>query len=315
MRRRIPLVFVLVFALSTIAEAQSPFTRGDSNLDGNTDISDGVNMLNILFLGSPDPGCQDARDTNDDGRADISDGVFLLSHLFTGGPEPLAPFGACGCDETEDTLTCEVATALCVDADPCEGAQECLDQAGLDAAIAENVPPNVCIAADAADIEAGDLVITVCPSDADPAPICDEAPGCPVGFSEINGTLDVDGRVVDVFVSGSITGMPLRVVNTQVGSTVECSVDIIFSGDATIDLIAEENEDGDLVLVEILPPVFDRDSVDIELDASGGILCLLLAGFVDLFLDDLLDQLDAAAAELLVDLNKQLGGRILCPVE
>ena len=306
--------FALVLVASTVARAQLQFTRGDSNLDGRTDISDGVNILNILFLGASDPGCQDARDANDDGAADISDGVYVLNHLFTGGPAPLAPFGACGCDETEDALTCEVASQACVDLGPCDGAG-CLDQDGLDVAIAENVPPVVCIAPDAAEIAAGDLLITVCPSGLDPASMCDGSPGCPVEFDEIRGTLDVDGRVVNTFVSGSITSMPLLVVNTALGSTVECSTDITFSGDAVIELVVEENESGDLVLVEILPPTFDRDSVDVDLSARGGILCILLAGFVDLFLDDLIDQLDAAAAELLIDLNLELGGRILCPAQ
>jgi hypothetical protein len=315
MRRCIPLALFFVFTLSTAAQAQSQFTRGDANSSGGVDLSDASFIFNFLFLGGEAPVCDDATDSNDSGFSDLSDGVYVLNFLFTGGSPPPAPYADCGCDPTEDALDCAATSDSCVDVGPCGGDDDCLDQAGLDTAIAKSVPPIVCIAADAAEIEAGDLLITVCPSDVDPVPICDGEPGCPVEFDEISGALDVDGRVVNAFVSGSITNMPLSVLNTAIGSTVECSVDIEFSGNATIDFITEVNDDGDLVLVEILSPVFDRDSVEIDLSASGGILCLLLAGFIDLFLDDLLDQLDAAAAELLEDLNEQLAGRILCPVE
>jgi hypothetical protein len=75
------------------------FIRGDANKDGKIDISDGIFILNFLFLGGPRPiKPTDRADVNDDNRVDISDGVGLLTYLFRGGPEPLAPFPDPGID-------------------------------------------------------------------------------------------------------------------------------------------------------------------------------------------------------------------------
>ena len=82
------------------------FVRGDSNADGQTDLSDAIAVLNALFLGGQAPGCEKSADTNDDGAVDISDPVGLLGFLYLGGAEPPAPYGACGADGTADGLTC-----------------------------------------------------------------------------------------------------------------------------------------------------------------------------------------------------------------
>jgi hypothetical protein len=66
----------------------SLFLRGDVNVDGAADISDGVSLLGCLFLGGACPSCPDAADSNDDGELGISDSIFLFSYLFLGGPEP-----------------------------------------------------------------------------------------------------------------------------------------------------------------------------------------------------------------------------------
>jgi hypothetical protein len=72
------------------------FLRGDSNGDGNVDISDAVRILSWLFLGGAAPGCAATANTNGDEAADISDAVYLLGYLFLGGPTPVAPFPDCG---------------------------------------------------------------------------------------------------------------------------------------------------------------------------------------------------------------------------
>lgn len=84
------------------------FQRGDSNTDGNFDISDPVQLLAVLFVpGTDPPSCEDAGDVNDDGLLDISDAVFALAALFVAGsPSPDSPFGACGVDPTADSLGC-----------------------------------------------------------------------------------------------------------------------------------------------------------------------------------------------------------------
>ena len=82
------------------------FMRGDSNQDATVDLSDAVNTLNVLFLGSGSLRCADAADANDDGPINIADAIYTLSHLFTGGPEPPPPFPSAGRDITDDPLDC-----------------------------------------------------------------------------------------------------------------------------------------------------------------------------------------------------------------
>ena len=67
------------------------FRRGDSNDDGSVNITDGIYILNYLFLGGPTPTCLEAADGNDDGGVNITDGIYILNYLFLGGPEPPAP--------------------------------------------------------------------------------------------------------------------------------------------------------------------------------------------------------------------------------
>ena len=84
---------------------EESFRRGDATADGGIDLSDGVSILNWLFLGGPQPPCQDAADTNDSGGIDLSDAVSILNFLFLGGVEP-APPGPTdpGVDPTPDDL-------------------------------------------------------------------------------------------------------------------------------------------------------------------------------------------------------------------
>jgi hypothetical protein len=88
--------------------AQSwPFLRGDSDANGDIDLTDAVFSLTWLFVGSRPPPCLDASDVNDSGEFNISDPIFLLNHLYLGGPAPPSPgMEACGLDLTEDDLTC-----------------------------------------------------------------------------------------------------------------------------------------------------------------------------------------------------------------
>lgn len=78
-----------------------PFIRGDANMSGAVDISDGINILSFLFSGlSESPVRLAALDSNDNGEIDISDAVYLLKYLFSAGPAPAAPFPAAGVDPT-----------------------------------------------------------------------------------------------------------------------------------------------------------------------------------------------------------------------
>jgi hypothetical protein len=84
----------------------TPFRRGDSNADGDTDISDAIAALTDLFSGPQKVRCMSAADSNDDGEVDISDAVFLLSFLFLGEEAPKSPYLDCGVDERIDALDC-----------------------------------------------------------------------------------------------------------------------------------------------------------------------------------------------------------------
>lgn len=82
------------------------FVRGDSNGDGQLDISDPIRTLNYLFAGGVNVACMDAADANDDGGVDISDAVFCLNFLFAGGKDIPPPISKSGMDPTEDALSC-----------------------------------------------------------------------------------------------------------------------------------------------------------------------------------------------------------------
>ena len=83
------------------------FRRGDSNDDGNVNLSDALSILGFLFLGGDTSGCRKADDTDDNGTINITDVVTVLNYLFRGGTQPPDPFAACGTDPTGDDLTCE----------------------------------------------------------------------------------------------------------------------------------------------------------------------------------------------------------------
>ena len=84
------------------------FRRGDSNTDATVDLSDGVHVLSVLFLGVPGPDCSDASDSTNDGNVDVTDAILLFNYLFLGGTAPVSPGPVnCGPDTGEDDLDCE----------------------------------------------------------------------------------------------------------------------------------------------------------------------------------------------------------------
>lgn len=82
------------------------FIRGDCLPDGRRDITDAINILNYLFLGSLEPTCLDACDSNDDEILNITDAIHLLGFLFLGTAPPPAPAGECGLDPAGSDLDC-----------------------------------------------------------------------------------------------------------------------------------------------------------------------------------------------------------------
>ena len=83
------------------------FLRGDSNGDGQVDVSDPVFILQELFGGGAQNCCADAGDANDDGNQNVADCISLLGYIFLAQPPPAAPFPDCGPDPTDDALECD----------------------------------------------------------------------------------------------------------------------------------------------------------------------------------------------------------------
>ena len=89
------------------------FHRGDANADGSINITDGIFVLNFLFLGGPTPTCLEAANPNDDEAVNITDGIYILNFLFLGGPQPAAPYPSCGTDEDGDGISCLASHENC----------------------------------------------------------------------------------------------------------------------------------------------------------------------------------------------------------
>ncbi|MCZ6795489.1 MAG: hypothetical protein O7J95_17940, partial [Planctomycetota bacterium] len=99
------------------------FVRGDADSNGSINLTDGIVILNFLFLGAAAPACLDAADTDDDGgeRPSLTDAVIIFSWLFSGGPPPAAPrpdapnyvAENCGPDVTDDAMDCAMLSPVC----------------------------------------------------------------------------------------------------------------------------------------------------------------------------------------------------------
>jgi hypothetical protein len=70
--------------------------RGDSNSDGEINISDVIFSLSYFYRGGSVPPCIAAADSNGNGRLNVVDVMFTLSYLYSGGPAP------------PDMLTCDL---------------------------------------------------------------------------------------------------------------------------------------------------------------------------------------------------------------
>lgn len=113
--RRLALACLVSSTLAPAFAAEGVFfRRGDTNQDAAFDISDCIKVLNVLFLGELNPGCNDALDLNDDGGLDISDAISGLGFLFGDASPPPTPFPECGTDGTADTLDCASYSQCCL---------------------------------------------------------------------------------------------------------------------------------------------------------------------------------------------------------
>lgn len=87
------------------------FHRGDADQNAALQLTDAIQILGYLFLGTPTkvPECLDAADADDNGVVQLTDAIRILGFLFLGAlpPAPPGPPGQpCGTDGTEDALDC-----------------------------------------------------------------------------------------------------------------------------------------------------------------------------------------------------------------
>ncbi len=92
----------------TVLEVKARFVRGDVNMDGQRNLADPINILEILFASKETENvCLDSMDINDDGTVNLADPVRHLMYLFGQGEIPPEPFNVCGFDPTpNDELRC-----------------------------------------------------------------------------------------------------------------------------------------------------------------------------------------------------------------
>jgi hypothetical protein len=96
----------LVFGEAT-PPLDTPFHRGDTDQNGQLQLTDAVQILSYLFLGLPTkvPDCLDAADADDNGQIQLTDAIRILGFLFLGSASPAPPGpppNACGADPSAD---------------------------------------------------------------------------------------------------------------------------------------------------------------------------------------------------------------------
>ncbi|MFC1572777.1 triple tyrosine motif-containing protein [Candidatus Eisenbacteria bacterium] len=106
------------------------FVRGDTDANGEVNITDPIYSLCFQFADCAPPPCLDAADWDDSGEPNITDPILSLSYQFSTGAPPSAPYPDCGTDPTpDDFLSCEEFT-------PCgsrtKGAAEKIASASID---------------------------------------------------------------------------------------------------------------------------------------------------------------------------------------
>ena len=91
------------------------FVRGDSDGNGQLQLTDAIRILGVLFLGQGSIDCLDAADSDDNGSIQLTDAIRILGVLFL-GQGTIPPPNACGADATQDGLE-----PGCASYPPCEG--------------------------------------------------------------------------------------------------------------------------------------------------------------------------------------------------
>jgi hypothetical protein len=103
---------IITWLLSNATGPTAPaFHRGDSDDNGQLQLTDAVRILGFLFLGGVSPTCLDAADSDNNGQLQLTDAVRILGFLFLGGAPPATPGppgggNPCGSDPGDVHLGC-----------------------------------------------------------------------------------------------------------------------------------------------------------------------------------------------------------------
>jgi|SaaInlV_165m_DNA_2_1040747.scaffolds.fasta_scaffold07481_2 hypothetical protein len=96
-------IFNLSCSTTPPPPVENDFIRGDCNIDGNRDLSDAIQMLEVMFGNAGSFQCEDACDMDDGGQVNLGDVIQILNELFLGFPG--GPIN-CGADVTSDSIGC-----------------------------------------------------------------------------------------------------------------------------------------------------------------------------------------------------------------
>lgn len=100
---------VLVDGTITVVAQGATFHRGDSDNNGQLQLTDAVRILGYLFLGQTAPTCFDAADADGNNQLQLTDAVRILGYLFLGQSAPASPGpppSPCGEDNDATHLGC-----------------------------------------------------------------------------------------------------------------------------------------------------------------------------------------------------------------
>ncbi len=78
----------IVYAFATLDQTPDAVC-GDSNGDGDVNVSDAVFLINYIFKGGPPPDPLCSGDSNGDDGLNISDATYIIAYVFSGGPAPV----------------------------------------------------------------------------------------------------------------------------------------------------------------------------------------------------------------------------------
>ncbi len=301
----------LVLPARTLAQGLN-FKRGDLNMNDAVSLTDVILMVkNVLFGLDPVPfDCQDSADIDDNGLLEIADGIYLITYLFLDGQIPPEPFTSCGRDPSADELTCSSYEG-------CEQDLLCLSQELLEEVLGPLPGFSLCLPAGFFNLPLENLEVSVCPEEAASPCGRTETPGCPMEISSMEPFVDFDQRRVGIRIEGRIEDLPIQVKEPLFGTTTTClndfrgsAEDQPFSFEIVIPLITEEVEPGLLEITGLGQS--EIANIDMVLDATGGLLCVLFEAGQGVFIELLLEPLATLVESITGGIGEAVIGLQLC---